>query len=146
MPSTPDAVLILGARTFAHEVADLLGDLPQFALKGFVENLERERCGATIDGLPVYWVDEIAHMSASHRAICALGSTHRRRFIEDAAGMGLGFITLVHPSARVSSRSSVGEGSIVCPGVQIASHTRVGKHVLVNRGLSSVIMLRSATS
>lgn len=129
-----EPVLILGARRFAREVADLLGDLPDFELKGFVENLDPERCGQTIDGLPVYWVDEIAAMAATHRGICALGSTQRSGFIGIAAGKGLGFITLVHPGAHVSSRSTVGTGCIVCPGVQVASHTYIGGHVLVNRG------------
>jgi sugar O-acyltransferase (sialic acid O-acetyltransferase NeuD family) len=80
------------------------------------------------------WVDDLAAMAATHRAICALGSTRRRAFVEHAASVGLRFVTLVHPSARVSSRSTVGEGSIVCPGAQIASHARIGRHVLVNRG------------
>jgi len=130
----PQPVLILGARRFAREVADLLADLPDFELKGFVENQDREACQQTIDGLPVYWVDEIAAMAATHRGICALGSTQRSEFIGIAAGQGLGFVTLVHPVARVSPRSAVGTGSIVCPGAQVASRTRIGAHVLVNRG------------
>jgi acetyltransferase EpsM len=135
LPSTsPEPVLILGARTFAREVADLIGDLPAFQLKGFVENLDRERCGHVMDGLPVFWVDEIAAMCSAHRGICALGSTHRRAFIESAAGQGLEFFTLIHPSARVSSTSNVEAGCIICPGAHIASHTRIGQHVLVNRG------------
>jgi acetyltransferase EpsM len=134
MANKPDPVLILGARTFAREVADLLDEIPEFELKGFVENLDRERCGQVIDGLPVMWVDDIAALSATHRGICALGSPQRRKFIENAASQGLTFITLIHPSARVSKRSRAGEGSIVCPGAQVASHTQIGCHVLINRG------------
>jgi sugar O-acyltransferase (sialic acid O-acetyltransferase NeuD family) len=131
---TPDPLVILGARSFAREVADLVGDLPAYALKGFVENLDPQRCTATLEGLPVFWVDAIADLAATHLGICALGSTERRQFIEEAARQGLRFITLVHPSARVSARSAIGEGSIVCPGAQVASHTRIGRHVLINRG------------
>src|ERR1035437_1283229 len=134
MAGTPDPLLILGARTFAREVADLLSDVPGFVLRGFVENLDPARCGQMIDGLPVFWVDEIAAMSATHRGICALGSTHRRGFIQNAASQGLRFITLIHPAARVTARSAAEEGSIVCPGAQVASHTRIGRHVLINRG------------
>lgn len=134
MPGSPAPLLILGARSFAREVADLLSDIPAFTLQGFVENLDPQRCGQKIDGLPVYWVDEIAALSATHLGICALGSTHRRAFIENAAGQGLRFASLVHPSARVSSTCTVGEGSIVCPGVQIASRAQIGRHVLINRG------------
>jgi sugar O-acyltransferase (sialic acid O-acetyltransferase NeuD family) len=131
---TRTSLLILGARTFAREVADLLGDLPEFELKGFVENLDPELCSQRIDGLPVYWVDEVAAGGGAPAGRCALGSTQRTAFIENAAGQGLSFARLVHPSARVSSTSIVGEGSIVCPGVQIASRARIGRHVLINRG------------
>src|SRR5262245_26923283 len=63
-PATDRApILILGARSFAREVADLLSDLPGFELRGFVENLERERCANSIDGLPVHWIDDLASMA-----------------------------------------------------------------------------------
>jgi sugar O-acyltransferase (sialic acid O-acetyltransferase NeuD family) len=127
-------VLILGARRFSGEVADLLGDLPQFELRGFVENQDPEACGRKVDGLPVYWVDELAAMASTHQGICAFGSTQRRGFIAAAAAQGLRFITLVHPAARVSRRSSVGEGSLISPGAQVASHTKIGRHVVINRG------------
>lgn len=126
--------LILGARSFAHEAADLSRDLPHLDLRGFVENLDRERCAQRIDGLPIYWVDELAALAATHRGICALGSTHRIGFIDEAARVGVEFITVVHPTARVSSRTTVGEGTIVCPGAQVASHGRIGRHALINRG------------
>lgn len=131
---TPKPLLILGARTFAREVADLVGEIPSLKLTGFVENLERERCRELIEGLPVHWVEEIASMAGTHWGICAFGSTKRAGFIQEAAGQGLRFATLIHPTARVSTRSTVGEGSIVCPGAQIASHTHIGRHVLINRG------------
>ena len=131
-----EPVLILGARRFAREVADLLADLPEFELAGFVENQDRERCATRIHDLPVFWVDELPAMAATHRAICAFGSTQRRDFIEQAAGLGMRFFSLIHPSARVSSRSTVGPGCIVGPAAQISSHVTVGAHVLVNRGVS----------
>ena len=130
----PDPLVILGTRSFAREVADLLSDLPALELKGFVENLDRDRCGETIDGLPVFWVDAIAGLAATHLGICALGSTERRSFIDEAIRQGLGFVTIVNPTARVSSRSAVGNGTMVCPGAQVASHTQIGQHVIINRG------------
>ena len=127
-------VLILGARSFASEVADIISDIPDLELKGFVENLDPARCAQRLEGLQVFWVDELAALAATHRGVCALGSTHRRRFIEQAVALGLEFVTLVHPSARVSSRSTLAEGTIVCPGAQVASNAQVGRHVLINRG------------
>jgi acetyltransferase EpsM len=127
-------LLILGARTFAVKVADLVADIPHLRLAGFVENLERERCGQTLEGVPVYWVEEMARLAGSHWAVCALSTTHRSRFIEQVAAYGPRFTTAVHPSARVSARTSVGEGTIISVGAILASHTRVGRHVIINSG------------
>ena len=79
-------------------------------------------------------VDEVEGLVDSHVAICALGSTHRSRFIEQVEGFGMGFVTPVHSSAILSAKSTIGEGTIVSPGVILAAFTNVGRHVLVNRG------------
>ena len=127
-------LLILGTRLLAVELADLLSEIPGFRLVGFVENMEKARCSEKLEGLPVFWVDDIAEMAGTHWAVCALATTHRSRFTKQAAELGFRFATLVHPSAKISSQSSVGEGSIISPGVIVASHTRLGRHVFVNRG------------
>lgn len=128
------ALLILGTRTFAVEVADLASDLPAVAVAGFVENMDRERTGTTLEGLPVYWVDDIGDMAASHVAVCALSTTHRRRYIAQVAALGMPFTTLIHPTARISRTAHVAEGAIINAGVILGAHARVGRHAIVNRG------------
>jgi sugar O-acyltransferase (sialic acid O-acetyltransferase NeuD family) len=127
-------LLILGTRTFAPEIADVASDVPGVEIAGFVENLDRSRCSETLEGLPIHWVDDIAPLTETHLAVCALGTTQRSRFIEQASQMGMRFATIVHPAARISRNSTVGEGSIVCPGVVIATRTTIGRHVILNRG------------
>jgi acetyltransferase EpsM len=126
--------LILGTRTFSEEVADLAAAVPGVRVAGFVENMERSRCDQPLEGLPVYWIDEIAPLAGSHRAICALSTTFRSRFVYQAAEMGMRFATLVHPSAVVSPQTEIGEGCVIGPGSVIGSHSRLGSHVIVNRG------------
>ncbi len=134
MVSQIKPLLILGTRTLAVEVADLASEIPDFELMGFVENMDRQKCNEKLEGLPIFWVDDTADLADTHRAVCGLSTTHRSRFTEQAANLGFRFATLVHPSARISSRSSVGEGTIISAGVIIASHTLLGRHVFVNRG------------
>jgi acetyltransferase EpsM len=132
--NAPRPLVILGARSQAPVIADWVSQMPAYRVTHFVENLERERCRNTLEGLPILWVDEVRGMVESHHAICALGSTHRSRFIEQVEGYGMRFATPVHPSAIISTKSTVGEGTIVSPGVIVAAFTHVGRHVLVNRG------------
>jgi acetyltransferase EpsM len=127
-------LLILGTRTFAEEVADLAAAIPGVQVAGFVENMDPERCRELLEGLPVYWIDEVAPLVESHRAVCALSTTFRSRFVEQAAGLGLAFATLRHPTAIVSARSDVGEGSILNAACVIGAHSVLGSHVIVNRG------------
>ena len=134
MAERPRPLLILGARTFAPVVADLLASAPEYQVAAFVENLDQSRCSAKLEGLPVLWVDEIAQLADTHSAICALGSTKRKALIEQAAEAGFRFATFVDSAASVSRKATVGEGSIVSTGAVVAAHSTIGKHVLVNRG------------
>lgn len=128
-------LLILGARSLADEIFDLVSDIPGYEVAAFVENMDRKRCEDRLNGLPVLWVDEIPKLLDTHDAICALGSTQRRAFIEQAAAMGARFATIVHPTAHVSSRAVLGPGCFVSPNVVIATKTRVDQHVFINRGV-----------
>lgn len=127
-------LLILGTRALAEEVADLVSEIPGLEVTAFVENMEPERCEQTLEGLPILWIDDIAPHAATHTAVCALSTTHRSRFIDQAAAHGFQFATVVHPSARISGRSSMGEGTIVSAGVIVATRTHIGRHVFINRG------------
>lgn len=132
--STLLRLLILGTRTFAEEVADLAADIDGIVVAGFVENIDRDRAGASLQGLPIHWIDEIAPLAADHVAVCALSTTHRHLFVDQAAASGLRFATIVHPSARISRTAYVGEGAIVSAGAIIAAHAQIGRHAIVNRG------------
>jgi sugar O-acyltransferase (sialic acid O-acetyltransferase NeuD family) len=127
---------VLGTHHFAPELLDLISETPGFRVDGFVENIDRARTELEIEGLPVYWIDDVARFSATHRAVCALGTTTRSRLIDEAGKRGLPFATIVHPRARVSARSEFGEGSVASVNAVVAANARVGRHVILNRGAS----------
>ena len=127
-------LLILGTRTFAPEVADVAADIDGVEIAGYVENMDREKMDQKLEGLPIYWIDDIARFKDTHLAVCALGTTHRSHFIEQVIETGMKFATIIHPSARISRNSTVAEGSVIFPGVIIATRTTIGRHVIINRG------------
>jgi acetyltransferase EpsM len=129
------ALLILGSHIFAEEVADLVEQAGEHELVGFVENWDRERCAAGLLGRPVHWIDDAGALAQTHLAVCALGTTKRRAFVEQAEALGFGFATLRHPSAVVSPRARVGAGAIVGAGTIVATQAEVGAHVILNRGV-----------
>jgi len=134
MDLVPRPLLILGAGAFAVEVADLISEIPTFELAGFVQSVDPRLGEKQLEGLPVYWIEDLARLAETHWAICAVGSSRRRAFIEQAAAFGIRFATVIHPASRVSAKSTLGEGTLVSAGVMIGAHARVGRHVILNRG------------
>src|SRR5438270_9841483 len=128
-------LLILGTRTLAVEIADVASEIPGVEVVGFVENENRDRRHDTLEGLPIHWVDELASMKDTHAAVGGLATTHRSRFIEQAAACGMRFATLVHPGARISGKARLGTGTFVSAGSIISAHCVLGDHVFVNRGV-----------
>jgi sugar O-acyltransferase (sialic acid O-acetyltransferase NeuD family) len=135
MPQKRQKLAILGTSRFAPEVVDLVEDTGCYDVCTFIENWDRSRSRETLLGRPVVWIDEAGPLAATHLALCSLGTTLRRGFVEAVEAMGFRFATVVHPTARVSRRSSVGPGSLVSAGVVVASNTRIGSHVVANRGV-----------
>lgn len=127
-------ILILGTRTLAEELADVISEIPGCEVAGFVENMDPEICKEPIAGLPVYWVDDIVGMRDTHLCVNGLATTHRRRYVEQVRGLGMRFATLVHPTARVSKKAVLGDGCFVSPFSVVSSNTLLGEQVFVNRG------------
>jgi acetyltransferase EpsM len=132
--NTREKLVILGASLFAEEVADYIFGIENYKLVGFVEGIHRDKCRQTLLGLPVIWIDDVARLGNSCKAVCAVGTTKRKSFIQQTASLGLEFGTIVHPAAHVSQTARLGNGTIVSPGAIIAASTRIGKHVILNRG------------
>lgn len=133
--STRIPLVVLGTSLFAPEVVDIAEDTGQFEITAFLENFDRQKTLEPFLGRPVVWIDEAKDLAAAHLAVCSLGTTHRRGFIDQAAAAGFRFAVVQHPASRVSSTSQVGEGSVISVGVIVAAHTQIGRHVIVNRGV-----------
>jgi sugar O-acyltransferase (sialic acid O-acetyltransferase NeuD family) len=127
-------LVILGAGSFAEEIADLAADTDPYEPVAFVEGVDRAKCGRLLAGLRVVWIDDVGSLAASCQAVCAVGTPKREHFIGQAQALGLAFATLVHPTAHISSTASLGPGTIVGAGAVIAAQARLAQHVIINRG------------
>lgn len=128
------SVLILGTSRFSEEVAEWVVETPGMTLVGFVENLRPERCQDRLLDLPLHWVDSLASVGEDRYLLSGLGTTGRRRYIEQVGAYGLPFATLVHPAAHLAPSVNLGAGCLIGPGALLATRVSLGEHVLVNKG------------
>jgi sugar O-acyltransferase (sialic acid O-acetyltransferase NeuD family) len=77
---------------------------------------------------------DAAKLSSNERVIISIGNNGNRRKV--ALRLNVPFATAVHPSASISKRSTVGEGSVVMAGVSINAGVRIGEHVILNTNCS----------
>jgi acetyltransferase EpsM len=80
--------------------------------------------GESIQGIPV------VNTTLLIKHVVACGDPKRRRGF--GLDMQVPWTTLIHRNANVSRYASIGEGSIVCPGVGIDPEVRVGRHVYLD--------------
>jgi sugar O-acyltransferase (sialic acid O-acetyltransferase NeuD family) len=133
MPSSPPdkPIIVLGSGAYSYTMLDMQACLPSWSrrIAGFSQNLDASRRSETFEGLPVYTLEELAPLAATHDAICVLGDCRaKRRFTAQAAAMGFTFATLIHPGSLVSPSASVGEGLLTGYPAVINSHNRIGRH------------------
>jgi sugar O-acyltransferase (sialic acid O-acetyltransferase NeuD family) len=127
-------LLFLGDGPFAVEALDIAEALGRFKPLGFVNSLKPPVSGSKLEGLPIFWIDEIPFAPGECEVVCAITTTQRRPFIEDIRTRGYRFASLIHPAASVSGRARVQDGCILNAGVVVGSHADVGEHTIVNRG------------
>ena len=68
-------------------------------------------------------------------AIISIGSCEIREKVVESLKVNK-YLTIVHPSAVVSPRATIAEGTVVMQGAIVQSCAKIGKHCIVNTGAS----------
>lgn len=127
---------IIGAGGFGREVAWLVERInevnPTWNLRGFID--DNESLWGSLEGeYLVLGGCEYLNSLNNVYAVCAVGSAKIRKIIIDKLkNSNVKFATLVDPSALVSNRVDIGEGSIICAGTIITVDIKIGNHVIIN--------------
>jgi sugar O-acyltransferase (sialic acid O-acetyltransferase NeuD family) len=127
-------LLLMGHGRFAVEAIEIAEAIGDFSLLGFVNSVARPDPGATVEGLPVFWIDDLPYGPAECEVVCPIVTTKRRPFVDQMRTRGYRFASLVHPFTNVSRRAHVGAGCIVNAGAVIGSNAVLGDYTILNRG------------
>jgi sugar O-acyltransferase (sialic acid O-acetyltransferase NeuD family) len=133
-------IVIIGTGGMAREAMAWLQDGGSGpAVIGFLDD-DREREGTTVAGLPVLGpVDLLPNRvgtgDRAPDAVVAVGSpSARMRIMSLLADRSVSLVTVIHPSATIGPRTTVGAGAIVCPQVVLTCDVTLQRGAIVNYG------------
>jgi len=70
------------------------------------------------------------------QCVIAIGVNATRQKVAAKLAGDLSFGTAIHPTAHISPRATLGEGTVVMAGVMVNADSRIGKHCIVNTSAS----------
>lgn len=127
-------VILIGGSSHALCLADLLTRHPDYQVMGYVnpeksELLEFPHLGSDDDFLKT----QIA-LKKDVRVLMGIGGAMkvREKLFLRYKEAGFQFLTLVDPSAVISSSAELGEGTVVFPGAVIGARAQLSENVLIH--------------
>lgn len=85
---------------------------------------------------PVHNTLQQAAVTASDQFIISIGNNSIRKAVATTKLHGMKFTSAIHPSAVISPRSAVGEGTVAMAHVSVNANSSIGKHVILNTNCS----------
>ena len=131
-------LVILGAGGLgcgAMEIAEAMNQVePTWEILGFLDD-NADLHGSRVLDYSVIGGKQWLTNNPDTSVCIALGAPGQRKQVADWLSVQAisNFATLIHPSAIISPRSSLGEGCIAFPGVVIDTQTKTGHHVVLNK-------------
>ena len=121
-------LVIVGASGHGRVLADI-AECVGYSDISFLDDSDVKVCGKYI----VIGKSSDAALHKDSDFIVAIGNARVRSSIQNAlTAAGLNLVTLIHPSAVISSSATIGAGSAVMAGAVINPYAKIGKGCIVN--------------
>lgn len=120
-------VMLIGGGGHAKVVMDIVEACGDQVLGILDDGLA---AGTRVRDVPVLGTTADARQFDNALFVIAVGSNEARKKL--AARLDVAWYTAIHPSAIVSEKASVGEGSVVMPRAVINAGAYVGRHCIIN--------------
>lgn len=124
-----ERVIIIGASGHGRVVADIVAACGDCVVGFLDDDAAKLECG----GFPVMGTSADVSRYLDCRFLVAVGNNSVRRKIAETLH-GVSWYTAIHPSAIISPRAIVGEGTVVMPNAVINAEAKVGRHCIINTG------------
>ena len=132
-PAGPTRIVLAGAGEFAEEITEV-AEACGLEVAAWIEGEDPrrpQRPGAP----PIIWVEEQAGFEPELPVAPAIGSVHRRAFVERIVSEGRRLVTIIHPSAIVAPSTIIEAGCVLTRGVVIGPFSRIGAGTIMTNGV-----------
>lgn len=131
-------IVVFGAGGHALVVADILVQMGQYHIVGFLADVNHERYGTKFAGVSILGgsskLNDLRADGVAY-AIVAIGHcATRARIAEMLVLAGFGLVSAIHPRAYIAPNVEVGSGCVVAAQAAINPGCRLGANVIVNTG------------
>lgn len=132
---TKRKIFVYGASGHGKVVGDILLACKDLDFAGFIDD-RTDLCGQRVLGLPVFgdgkWLQREAEMMRVAVALGVGDNVLRKGLAERCISWGTELVTVVHPTASVSSSARLGRGTVVMAQAAINADAHVGEGAIVN--------------
>lgn len=130
-----EKLIIIGVNGHGKVVADVAKSTGQYKEIEFLCNFEKKK---ECMGFPIIGKNADAmRFIGEADFIVAIGEGEKRKEImEELSVLNATLATLIHPSAVIGSRVTIGEGTVVMAGTVIQAETNIGKGCIINTSSS----------
>ena len=133
-------LIIVGTGGLGRQIAELIEEIQDRRVAGPRPNIlgwldsNSQMHGTRVYDLPVLgdlaWIRDHPDVEV---VIAIAAPATRRKVAEQCRAWGhTRFATLIHPTALVSRRAVIGEGTVICAGAIVNTDPWIGRHVLIN--------------
>jgi len=122
-------MIIYGASGHGKVIAEILEESGISDI-AFVDD---QPVGESFLGYPLHHTAELDQLQKTPIIIAVGNNSIRKKLVGELAPR---FATAKHPSAQISKRSIIGEGTVIMAGVSVNSESIIGRHVILNTNCS----------
>jgi len=137
---TKQNIIIFGASGHSSVIVDIIEKEDKYNIIGYIdsdiEKLNKKFLGYQILGTKKDLVS-ICKEHNTCQGLIAIGNNWKRYTVTQSIKEILPdfeFISIIHPSAEVSKRASIGSGSVIMAGSVVNSNAKIGDHCILNTG------------
>jgi sugar O-acyltransferase (sialic acid O-acetyltransferase NeuD family) len=132
LASVTQRVILVGAASFAEEVADVAA-MAGFEVAAMVEGIDRAAVDTAHDP-PILWVDDQGAFEPDLPILPGIGSVKRMGIVRRLVDEGRSLATVIHPSAVIAPSAVIEPGCVIGALVVVGARSRIGEGTILNRG------------